>query len=46
VNTHNATHPRAADPAIVFTSYELIAAQEPRLVAAVREQAGFRGDIL
>jgi hypothetical protein len=28
MNTHNATNPRAVDPAIVFTSCELIAAQE------------------
>jgi aminocarboxymuconate-semialdehyde decarboxylase len=42
MNTHNAINSainsRAVDPAIVFTSCELIAAQEPRLAAAT--QAG------
>jgi len=40
VNTHNATNPRAVDPAIVFTSCELIAAQEPRLAAAAQSGSG------
>ena len=43
MNTHNtpgATHPRAVDPAIVFSSCELIAAQEPRLAAAAQSGSG------
>ena len=40
MNTHNATNPRAVDPAIVFTSCELIAAQEPRLAAAAQSGSG------
>jgi aminocarboxymuconate-semialdehyde decarboxylase len=36
MNTQNATNPRAADPAIVFTSCELMAAQEPQLAAAAQ----------
>ena len=40
MNTHNATHPRAAEPAIVFTSCELIAAQETRLAAAAQRGSG------
>ncbi len=43
MNTHNtqsAIHPRAVDPAIVFTSCELIAAQEPRLAAAAQSGSG------
>ena len=40
MNTHNATHPRAAEPAIVFTSCELIAEQETRLAAAAQRGSG------
>jgi hypothetical protein len=36
MNTHNATHPRAVDPAVVFTSCELFAAEEARLAAAAQ----------
>ena len=39
-NTHNATHSRAVDPAIVFTSCELMAAQEPLLAAATQSGSG------
>ena len=40
MNTHNAANPRAVDLAIVFTSCELIAAQEPRLAAAAQSGSG------
>lgn len=40
MNTHNAMQPRAADPAIVFTGCELMAAQESRLAAAAQGSAG------
>ena len=36
MNAHNATPPRVVDRAIVFTSCELIAADEPRLAAAAQ----------
>ena len=39
-STHGATHPRAVDPAIVFTSCELTAAQEPLLAAAAQSGSG------
>jgi aminocarboxymuconate-semialdehyde decarboxylase len=40
VNTKHSTHTRAADPAIVFTGCDLIAAQEPQLAAAARSGRG------
>jgi len=40
LNTHQAAHPRAVDPAIVFTSCELMAAEEPRLAAAAQSGSG------
>jgi aminocarboxymuconate-semialdehyde decarboxylase len=40
VNPHNATHPRAVDRAIVFTSCELMAAQEQQLAAAAQGGSG------
>ena len=40
MNPHNATHPRAVDPAIVFTSCELMAAQEPQLAATAQGSSG------
>jgi len=39
-NTRSVTNPRAVDPAVVFTSCELIAAQEPLLAAAAQPGSG------
>src|SRR5688572_9648151 len=40
MNMHTATHPRPADPAIVFTGCGLMSAQEPQLAAARRSGRG------
>jgi hypothetical protein len=38
--THGATHPRAVDPAIVFTSCELTAGEAPLHAAAAQSASG------